>query len=876
MVYKVVQQSAVLKPSATLGVITSGPRVSVSRLGTEHFVTTAVGSTFHIYDCDNLQLQYLSRPLLAPIRVLLNIGECTAVACDADIMIFHKMSMLLRLVGHSGPVEQLSSVGDSFLVSSFRSEVCVWKLPSLSKTFHTVLEPMSPFNRLEGFSFEVASMLHVPTYLNKILFGGVNGELELWNVNTGVCVFKFLHSSRPGVAVTSMAASPAVDVVGLGFADGTVLVVDVLSDEQIMSLCQKEHGPVTALSFRCDYADGMLVAGTSGGDLVVWDLLKKRVHSFHQGVHVGGVASLFFLDTLPLVLSSGVADNALCVHIFDKPDGGCRLLKERRGFTSDLKFVFGYSDHDLIVAGGCEVGKLNLIQSQQNKVWPQSSALKCASSSLPWKFRNMHKLPTIVDLAQSGQVRHFDWPCVVSAHVGLPDAYVWSAHQQALVSRMLIVPRKATTGSIPPNVVKVAVSSCGNYSVLGFENGQIHRFNLQSCAYRGEVCTLANLPVCLHFLNSRDLLVADLTEISIWKIVPRPVLLGKLTCVTDIAKVSIHNYLCAVSHVKKVAVSVVDIQADCLCRLIPVGAPVVCMAWSDGGRWLAIATEDSRMIVYEIPTATVVDRIEFSSVCSTILFAAGNTQIVTSHAGQPGAIRVWQNIALMSVIGAAGPDFVCIDDSERLLENANKKCKLAVAITKEVTRTFSRELELSRGSRTLWQQTLKLDEIKERNRPIRGAEKPKSAPFFLPTKYHGVEPVFVAESALGDVTPEVKVQLVEMDSGFANMMKQKNFAIIRAHFLALSPAGVHVCISQLEEEPEHMQTFLDFLTSEAELGNNIDLVATWTALVLKSGNSLPNISKLFNACKNAHKKFEAESNQLQCLLKVAAALQLHR
>lgn len=32
--------------------------------------------------------------------------------------------------------------------------------------------------------FEIRAMLHPSTYLNKILLGGKNGQLQLWNVRT--------------------------------------------------------------------------------------------------------------------------------------------------------------------------------------------------------------------------------------------------------------------------------------------------------------------------------------------------------------------------------------------------------------------------------------------------------------------------------------------------------------------------------------------------------------------------------------------------------------------------------------------------------------------------------------------------------------------
>lgn len=884
MVYKVVQQSAVLKPTATLGVVTSGPRVSVSRLGSEHFITAPVGQSFHIYDADDLQLQYLSRPLLGNISSCLSIGEITLVSVGVRILAFHKMVLLATLEGHTEDVKLLSNIGDSFLVSSSKSESLVWKLPNLTRHSHAIQDPLKPFAEIKT-AYEISSMVHIPTYTNKMLIGGVNGELELWNINTGRKIYEF-SSHKKSIGVTCISASPAIDVAGIGYMDGTLQVVNLKSDEVLMTLSQIEHGSVTSLAFRSDYSDGMLVSGTSSGDLVVWDLTKRAIHSFVKNVHSNGVGSLCFLDTLPLLISSGLSDNAISVHIFDKPDGGCRLLKERRGFTTDLAFILPYGEHDMIVAGdNGEVGRLNLIQAQQNKVWSQSS-LSCQTSGknslMPWKFRNLAHLPKVVSIGYTGEsrMRHFDWPCVVTAHEGLADAYVWSAHQQALVTRMLSVPRKQSTGSKHPIITAVAVSPCGNYAVIGCENGELHRFNLQSCYYRGEVGKLALSVEKITFLSSREILVADRSAIHQYRVVPRPELVKTIACVSNIKTFAVHGFMCAVAH-EDGQVSIIDMHSDRKARTIVEMAEtdITALCWSRGGRWLAIASNMNKMIIYDVPTACVIDRIEFSCACVGIEFTLNNAQIVTCHAGGKGAIRVWQNIALLEEPGIVGQDAFKIDEEPRQVVERDH-----VAVKRRrVMADDKGEMTLSIGSRTRWQQILKLDEIKERNKPSKAPEKPKSAPFFLPVKYKGVEPVFVAPE-----TPEEEVDSETMknepafhsNSQFIQLLMGEKFDKVREHLVSLEPAGVHLCIQELEDTDEGIKKFIDFLTRETRIARNLDLKATWTSLFLNQYGSShlrsANLADLNAACANAHSKFNTRTNELQCLLKVAAALQLHR
>lgn len=90
------------------------------------------------------------------------------------------------------------------------------------------------------------SVVHPSTYLNKVLLGSKQGQLQLWNVRTSKLIYTFAGWGSP---VLCLAQSPAVDVVGAGLEDGTVVMHNLKFDESLMKFRQ-EWGPVTALSFR--------------------------------------------------------------------------------------------------------------------------------------------------------------------------------------------------------------------------------------------------------------------------------------------------------------------------------------------------------------------------------------------------------------------------------------------------------------------------------------------------------------------------------------------------------------------------------------------------------------------------------------------------
>ena len=109
-----------------------------------------------------------------------------------------------------GRVDAMLVLGKTLLALGWGGLLCVWDLGSLSTPPKTI--------ELDA-GFEPTAMAHPDTYLNKIVIGSADGRLQLWNFSTGTK----LHEFAPlGSAVNVIAPSSALDIVGLGLADGCV------------------------------------------------------------------------------------------------------------------------------------------------------------------------------------------------------------------------------------------------------------------------------------------------------------------------------------------------------------------------------------------------------------------------------------------------------------------------------------------------------------------------------------------------------------------------------------------------------------------------------------------------------------------------------
>lgn len=155
---------------------------------------------------------------------------------------------------------------------------------------------------------------HFSTCIHKIPFARLSGS----------------SGSHSPSSVTALAQSPAIDVLGVGFASGEISIYDIRADEKIMRIFVRE-GPVRALAFRggercpstynvskvLHFADGhpALASASETGHISLWDLETggRLLHTI-RGAHDGSISALQWIPGQPLLISSG-DDNSVKVCV---------------------------------------------------------------------------------------------------------------------------------------------------------------------------------------------------------------------------------------------------------------------------------------------------------------------------------------------------------------------------------------------------------------------------------------------------------------------------------------------------------------------------------------------------------------------------------
>lgn len=809
-----VNSSNLFVPLHTVGFVTDEAPFALEKLGDEYFIVVATGRYYQVYDLDQLRIRYISQRMGGRIDSLVSRYETVYVSMG-NVIEGHNRHEKTFEVEHKSRVKGMVVLGE-LMVSWDRESLFVSDLGS-GRFLSEILVDMD-------VSEEIVTVLHPATYLNKVLVVTSRG-CELWNINTRKMIHRFgsirevlstTKSMSGGAAagegcgrqrVVSATTSSHPDVVGIGTQSGMIYILDIANDVVLLSL---EHTPeqkgVCTLSFCSERP--LLVSGCENGDLVLWDLENARVLSVLDSVHESEVVKVQFVPGVSMFVTSG-RDNALLEFVIDSQSSPPRELRSRRGHLGSVAKAQFYNalpekSRDLLCISNFKgrgyLGKTSTIQQHQNRIFSQSALKKKSNEDFRFPF---NRLPPLIDVAFA-ESRHFDWPNIVTIHRGVHEAFVWSGHNSALTPNLITLAKSAqwlndrrqqTNGSplssaprgvtakrrALPLAKAVSVSGCGNYTVVGYSDGSIHRFNLQSCIHSGRLdlpeSSEINRPtmevLSIHISHSAVVLcvLRDIYKYYLcsWSIKPIKYLDTKV--ISDRVSSSLpggeespetfisrlFGYLIALGFADGRAV-LYDFQSQVVSREFQCGnSGILDIAMSSDSRWIVISTKSSELFVFDVISSNLLDWIKFRSPALCCAFDHSDAFLITSHDQSKGALSVWANKHALSVsVGAeelSNPpsEPICIedppnkaiyfedsspapksDDKDSTKASDSSDSDLPVNGDYDSSMPETRLMSFSGIPFPTLQAILFIDEIKERNKPMEPPKKPESAPFFLP------------------------------------------------------------------------------------------------------------------------------------------------
>ena len=165
--------------------------------------------------------------------------EWTFTACGGSVVVWSRGTQVCGFVAHATSIRRMLILGNVLITASER-ELKTWSVEGVcdgeagAEMACVALPP----------GFTLTTLIHPPTYINKVVAGSEEGALTVFNISS--CKAKFTSAVCGGVSVTALEPSPAVDVIAVGLADGRVLLHNIKLDK--VRVCAVVESP----SMRAD------------------------------------------------------------------------------------------------------------------------------------------------------------------------------------------------------------------------------------------------------------------------------------------------------------------------------------------------------------------------------------------------------------------------------------------------------------------------------------------------------------------------------------------------------------------------------------------------------------------------------------------------
>jgi len=436
------------------------------------------------------------------------------------------------------PIVKIAIFG-SWIVGCCSTRIEVWK--SATYEHYTTLTPTVSRKESQGGTLS-GGICNMPTFLNKVFVGKRDGSLDIWNLSTGKLLYTILPPNSLSGAVTALEPTPALSLLAIARADGSIVLHDVRTDKIVLTFNAKgSHTQIiTSISFRTDGLGGgengdkagiMATSGTGTGDVTFWDLNDGgRVSGVLRGAHnppsevndSGGINKVEFLPGQDVMITSGL-DNALKSWIFDANSLSStpRILHSRCGHASPvMRLGFVPSNSDGAETGG----KWLMSAGRDQSLWGWSlrrdgQSTEISQGGVRKKAKRLGLLGKSLETERSTTLEDLKAPeitcmaCSLNRDGGMgassgggsvwtnttskkgpadaseSNATGWESivtgHRGDKHARTWFWGRKkagrwAFESGDGTEITSVTVTACGTFALVGSAGGSISMFNLQS------------------------------------------------------------------------------------------------------------------------------------------------------------------------------------------------------------------------------------------------------------------------------------------------------------------------------------------------------------------------------------------------------------
>ena len=263
-----------------------------------------------------------------------------------------------------------------------------------------------------------------------------------------------------GSAVTSLAQSPALDIVAIGLHSGTIHIRNLRTDSDIMTFSQPQ--PVQSLSFRTD-GPPFMASSSPTGRISIFDLNKRRVIHTVETSPTSQAVNLQFLPGQPILLTTS-KDNSIKLFIFE--ESGPRLLKSRTGHSAPPTRLHTHSSKWLLSSGDGSLRAQSLFNDSQSFEFSQTALMEGYLKQSAGQGYSAGRIGDVIAIGSS-IVRENEWDSVITASRSERAARTWSWNRKAVGNHLLAMGDKTGVTVLGFTLVLLMIG-CERFSLRQF------------------------------------------------------------------------------------------------------------------------------------------------------------------------------------------------------------------------------------------------------------------------------------------------------------------------------------------------------------------------------------------------------------------------
>ncbi|EAS07174.2 Utp21 specific WD40 associated domain protein (macronuclear) [Tetrahymena thermophila SB210] len=738
----------VLRPYKSLGVFCDSNQQFLYNAGNKLYLASTCGHSFKTYTIPEMKISLFGPHFEGKLRAIQGFNEFLFVAVKNVVYkmrhyhILGEMKMDAKITTMLLMADQIAIVDQNNTLKIFNhhSKICV---------------------ATAQFDFNVQSIIHPPTYLNKILIIGEN-NVELWNINSMKKIYDYQNVliknyCDDNTILTVAEPSPVLNVIAFAFSNGKIVLHDIKKDKTVVSF-KINHKPLSLSFSKVDQP--LLAIGDEKGSIVIWDLNEKKIFASLKSVFQGSVTSINFMPNEQVFIAASGRDNAVLQFRYEEyEENKFAVLRRREGVIDSLKQVRFANDLHIF---GCT-------SNQESEIRDFSMINECMSVTFSSKDQSKTKLKrkhiyteqnaasTINEILEFSfsMNRANDWANVLTCHKESDKPCIWSSEDHSIIKKDLVLYENSKSKEQNFQITTVYVTKCGNFGVLGLDNGRVIKINMQSGAFQRAFADEHEGSITSIFVNNYNkyLITADNNgKMVIWDFFAGTKLSEKQYENEKIVFIRGSNY----SHHFLVALTDNTIEMwDMLSlkRGRKFGGhtqKILDACFSHNNKYIFSSSLDSTLKVYDIAQNDIIANLEVERPIISLDNSPSGEFLITVFANSR-EINIWHN--LVEILPWASPlkktvKFVSpikhtdIEDRKRYYLNNSIKQEedeleeqmlLEGKVDYKIdpvnnSLNIIRFTQLEDGK---WLPLIHLDEIKERNRLENNEEIDFKMPFFL-------------------------------------------------------------------------------------------------------------------------------------------------